>query len=104
MCVFYSQKTEEVIKKFELSTWRYRIKEKLDDRHQKLSDSWISCALGERMELEGKFLKNVKDLTPDAIKLGYDFSVAMQEKDNDTALQIIEKIEKLHTIWRDDVK
>ena len=104
MRVFYSQKTEEVIKKFELSTWRYRIKEKLDDRHQKLSDSWISCALGERMELEGKFLKNVKDLTPDAIKLGYDFSVAMQEKDNDTALQIIEKIEKLHIIWRDDVK
>jgi len=104
MRVFSSQKTEEVIKKFELSTWRYRIKEKLDDRHQKLSDSWISCALGERMELEGKFLKNVKDLTPDAIKLGYDFSVAMQEKDNDTALQIIEKIEKLHTIWRDDVK
>ena len=102
MRVFYSQKTEEVIKK--LSTWRHRVKEKLDDRHQKLSDSWLSCALGERMELEGKFLKNVKDLTPDAIKLGYDFSVAMQEKDNDTALQIIEKIEKLHTIWRDDVK
>ena len=84
MRVFYSQKTEEVIKK--------------------LSDRWLNCALGERMELEGKFLKNVKDLTPDAIKLGYDFSVAMQEKDNDTALQIIEKIEKLHTIWRDDVK
>ena len=104
MRVFYSQKTEEVIKKFELSTWRYRIKEKLDDRHQKLSDSWISCALGERMELEGKFLKNVKDLTPDAIKLGYDFSVAMQEKDNDAALRVIEKIENLPTIWRDEIK
>ena len=56
------------------------------------------------MELEGKFLKNVKDLTPDAIKLGYDFSVAMQEKDNDTALHIIEKIENLPTIWRDEIK
>ena len=56
------------------------------------------------MEIEGKFLKNVKDLTPDAIKLGYDFSVAMQEKDNDTALHIIEKIEKLPTIWRDEIK
>ena len=44
------------------------------------------------MEIEGKFLKNVKDLTPDAIKLGYDFSVAMQERDNDAALRVIEKI------------
>ena len=56
------------------------------------------------MEIEGKFLKNVKDLTPDAIKLGYDFSVAMQEKDNDAALRVIEKIEKLPTIWRDEIK
>ena len=104
MRVFYSQKTEDVIKKFELSSWRHKIEEKLDEEHQKLSDSWLSCALGERMELEGKFLKNVKDLTPDAIKLGYDFSVAMQEKDNDAALHIIEKIEKLPTIWRDEIR
>ena len=104
MRVFYSQKTEEIIKKFELSGWRNRIEENLGEEQQKLSDSWLSCALGERMELEGKFLKNVKDLTPDAIKLGYDFSVAMQEKDNDTALHIIEKIENLPTIWRDEIK
>ena len=104
MRVFYSQKTETIIKKFELSSWRHRIEENLDGEHQKLSDSWLSCELGERMEIEGKFLKNVKDLTPDAIKLGYDFSVAMQEKDNDTALHIIEKIEKLPTIWRDEIK
>ena len=104
MRVFYSQKTEEIIKKFELSGWRNRIEENLGEEQQQLSDSWLSCALGERMELEGKFLKNVKDLTPDAIKLGYDFSVAMQEKDNDTALHIIEKIEKLPTIWRDEIR
>ena len=104
MRVFYSQKTEEVIKKFELSSWRHKIEEKLGEEHHKLSDSWLSCALGERMEIEGKFLKNVKDLTPDAIKLGYDFSVAMQEKDNDAALRVIEKIEKLPTIWRDEIK
>ena len=104
MRVFYSQKTEEIIKKFELSGWRNRIEENLGEEQQQLSDSWLSCALGERMELEGKFLKNVKDLTPDAIKLGYDFSVAMQEKDNDTALYIIEKIESLPTIWRDEIR
>lgn len=79
------------------------MEENLGEEHQKLSDSWLSCALGERMKLEGRFLKNVKDLTPDAIKLGYDFSVAMQEKDNYAALRIIEKIEKLPTIWRDEV-
>jgi hypothetical protein len=101
MHVFYSQKTEEVIKKIELPTWRHRIKEKLDDRHQKLSDIWLSCALGKHIGFEGKFLKNVKDLTPDVIKLGCDFSVAVQEKNNDIELQIIEKI---HTIWRDDIK
>jgi len=102
--VYYSQKTEKIIEKFELTSWRQKIEENLGEEHQKLSDSWLSCALGERMELEGKFLKNVKDLTPDAIKLGYDFSVAMQEKDNDAALHIIEKIENLPTIWRNEVK
>ena len=56
------------------------------------------------MKIEGRFLKNVKDLTPEAIKLGYDFSIAMQERDNVTALQIIERIEKLPTIWREEIK
>ena len=55
------------------------------------------------MKIEGRFLENVKDLTPDAIKLGYDFSIAMENRDNDEALNIIEKIEKLPTIWRDEV-
>ena len=104
MRVFYSQKTEEIIKKFELSSWRHKIEENLGEEHQILSVCWLSCALGERMEIEGKFLKNVKDLTPDAIKLGYDFSVAMQEKDNDAAQRVIEKIENLPTIWRDEIK
>ena len=54
------------------------------------------------MKLEGKFLKNIKDLSPEAIKLGYDFSIAMQERDNASALRIINEIESLHTIWRDE--
>ena len=48
-------------------------------------------------------MKNVKDLTPEAIKLGYDFSIAIQESNNDMALQIIERIEKLPTIWRNEI-
>tara|TARA_B100000929_G_C15501465_1_gene417559 strand:- start:492 stop:803 length:312 start_codon:yes stop_codon:yes gene_type:complete len=103
MRVFYSQKTESIIKKFELTDWRKKIQECLNETHQELSDNWLRCAIGERMKIEGRFLENVKDLTPEAIKLGYDFSVAMYERDNDEALRIIEKIEKLQTIWRDEV-
>ena len=46
------------------------------------------------------FNNSAKDLSPEAIKLGYDFSVALQERDNQKALEIIEKIELLDTIWR----
>ena len=103
MCVFYSQKMELLIKKFDLTDWRKKVKENLSKQNQELSDNWLNCAIGERMRIEGRFLENVKDLTPEAIKLGYDFSIAMDERDNDEALQIIEKIEKLPTIWRDEI-
>jgi len=41
------------------------------------------------------------ELTPEARLLGYDFSIAIQNGNNDVAIEIIEKIEKLSTIWRD---
>jgi|TARA_B110000014_G_scaffold158208_1_gene111231 hypothetical protein len=103
MRVFYSQKMELLIKKFDLTDWRKKVKENLSKQNQELSDNWLNCAIGERMRIEGRFLENVKDLTPEAIKLGYDFSIAVDERDNDEALQIIEKIEKLPTIWRDEI-
>ena len=102
MRLYYSQKTDNVLRKFELLEWRNMVKESLDEKHQNLSDNWLSCALGERMKLEGKFLKNIKDLSPEAIKLGYDFSIAMQERDNVSALRIINEIESLSTIWRNE--
>lgn len=102
MRVFYSQKTEQLIKKMELREWRARLQEELTQGHQDLSDNWKTCALGERIRTEGRDLKNVKELSPEAIKLGYDFSVALQERNNDLALEIIEKIEKLPTIWRSE--
>ena len=102
MRLYYSQKTDNVLHKFELLEWRNRVNESLDEKHQDLSDNWLSCALGERMKLEGKFLKNIKDLSPEAIKLGYDFSIAMQERDNVSALRIINEIESLPTIWRNE--
>ena len=68
-----------------------------------MSDNWKTCAIGERIQREGNVLKNLKDLTPDAIKLGYDFSVALQERDNQRAIEILTKIEQLDTIWCNEV-
>ena len=101
MRVFYSQKTEQIIQ-VQLVQWRQMIQEQITQKHQDLSDNWKTCALGERIKTEGKDLQNLKDLSPEAIKLGYDFSVALQERNNDLALEIIEKIENLPTIWRDE--
>ena len=77
-----------------------RVQEQLEQTHQEMSDNWKMCAIGERIKLEGKSLESIKDLSPEAIKLGYDFSVALQERDNQKALEIIAKIESLETIWR----
>ena len=100
--VFYSQKTEQLLEKFELVHWRQLAQEKLGQKHQDLSDNWKNCAIGERIRLEGRDLSSVKDLSPEAIKLGYDFSVALQERNNEKALEIITKIEQLTTIWRNE--
>jgi len=98
--VFYTPKTEQIVSKFRLTDWRNMTQETLGKKHQDLSDNWKMCAVGERIKLEGRDLNSIKDLSPEAIKLGYDFSVAMQEKDNQKALEIITKIEQLPTIWR----
>ena len=63
--VFYSQKTEQLIKKFELTQWRFRLQEKINQNHQDLSDNWKMCALGERIKMEGKTLNNIDELTPE---------------------------------------
>ena len=98
--VFYTQKTEQVLKKMELAHWRERIQQRLEQTHQDLSDNWKTCAIGERIRREGAELKDIKDLSPEAIRLGYEFSVAMQNRDNDTALEVLTKIENLDNIWR----
>ena len=100
--VFYTQKTEQLLKKMELAHWRERIQRTLEQTHQDLSDNWKTCAIGERIQREGAELKNVKDLSPEAIRLGYEFSVAIQNRDNDEALEILTKIENLDTIWRNE--
>ncbi|MHA7647322.1 hypothetical protein [Nitrosopumilus sp. S4] len=100
--VFYSQKTEDLIQKMTLTNWRTQVQSDLTQEHQNMSDNWKMCAIGERIRIEGRDLESIKDLSPEAIRLGYEFSVAMQEKDNEKALEIITMIEKLPTIWRDE--
>ena len=100
--VFYTQKTEQILKKFRLTQWRAFSQGALSQKHQDLSDNWNTCAIGERVKIEGKSLSSLKDLSPDTIKLGYDFSIAIQERDNQRVVEILTKIEHLPSIWRND--
>ena len=79
------------------------VQQRLEQKHQDLSDNWKTCAIGERIRQEGRDLTKIKDLSPEAIRLGYEFSVAMQNRDNQTAVDILTKIENLDTIWRDEL-
>ena len=99
--VFYSQKTDQLINKIEFTQWRNRLQEQLNHEHQELSDNWTMCALGEKIRIEGNDLQKIDELTPEARLFVYDFSVAIKNRDGDNGLEIIEKIEKLPTIWKD---
>ena len=84
--VFYSQKTEQILPKFELIHWQQLVQKQLEQKNQDLSDNWKNCAIGERIRLESRNHNSIKDMSLEAIKLGYDFSVAMQEKNNEKVL------------------
>ncbi len=101
MQVFYTQNLENILERIELSDWRQRLQEPLTYREQSLSDNWKYCALGERIKREGRDLGKVKDLTPEAIKLGFNFATAIKRRDSTAALEILEQIENLPNIWRD---
>jgi len=93
--VFYSQKTEDLIEKITLTNWRNHVQEELGQEHQDMSDNWKMCAIGKRIKIEGNYLESIKYLSAEAIRLEYKFSVTMQEKDNQKALEIITKIKRL---------
>jgi len=50
--VFYLQKTEQILQKFELAHWRQFVQEKLEQKHQDLSNNWKNCAIGKEKVLE----------------------------------------------------
>ena len=100
MRVYYTQKHENILELVELRDWRQKLSQPLTHNEQSLSDNWKSCALGERIKKEGRDLESVKDLTPDAIKLGFEFASAIKRRDSTMALEILERIERLPSIWR----
>jgi len=53
--VFFSQKTEQLIKKLELTQRRKDLQEKINQDHQDMSDNWKMCALGERIKIEKNY-------------------------------------------------
>jgi len=98
--VFYTPKLENILEKIELTDWRQKLREPLTHNEQSLSDNWKYCALGERIKREGRDLDKVKDLNPEAIKLGFAFATAVKRRDSTAALEILEQIEKLPSVWR----
>lgn len=52
------------------------------------------------MQREGRDLDKVKDLMPEAVKLGFDFATTIKRRDSTAALEILEQIEQIPTIWR----
>jgi len=50
--VFFSQITEQLIKKRELIQWRKNLQEKINQNHQNMSDNLKMCVLGDRTTIE----------------------------------------------------
>ena len=50
--VFFSQKTEQLIKKLELIQWRKNLQEKINQNYQNMSDNLKMCVLGESVAIE----------------------------------------------------
>jgi len=58
--VFYSQKTEQILQKFELTHWRQLVQEKLEQKHQDLLDNLKNCVIGKEKALE--IITNIEQL------------------------------------------
>jgi hypothetical protein len=48
-------------------------------------------------------IDKVKDLPPEAVKLGFDFVTAVKKRDSSAAPEILEQIEKFPTIWHKSI-
>jgi len=91
---------DQLLQKPHLSQWRHLVKQPLTSTHKEMAKEWNSCAIGERIRREGRHFTNEKELAPEAKVLGQDFYFAVCRKKNYRALEIIERIENLSTIWQ----
>jgi len=83
-----------------LARWRTYLDGSIDSVHLILARDWRFCAIGERIEKEGKFFLKEEDLCYEARVLGYDFYLSLRNHNKQRAYEILEIIEKIHTIWR----
>lgn len=83
-----------------LDHWRNLLNESITDTHLGLAGSWESCAIGERSRIEGNILTTENNLNLESRCLGYDFYIAIRNGKIERALEILEQIETLPTIWK----
>ena len=86
--------------KMKLSFWRNLLEEPLESRHKELAYNWKTCAVGERIQKEGKCAKKIEDLSPELKVLGYDFFLAVGNKKKQRASEILSMIEDAPSIWK----
>ena len=98
--IIYNQTILETKQQSGLTQWRSLLREPLCKKHEDLSDDWNTCAIGEITKKDGKRIKNIDELNPESILLGYDFFMAIKNKRKDIAIDIIQKLEKSQTVWK----
>ena len=98
--IIYKQTILKTKRHTRLNKWRSLLQEPLSEKHEDLSDNWNTCAIGEIIQSSRQNLKNIQDLNPESMLLGYDFFMAIKNKRKDVALNILQKLENVQTIWK----
>ena len=83
-----------------LTFWRNLLEQPLEARQKELAYDWKTCAIGERIQKEGKNGKEIDDLSPELKVLGYDFFLAVDNEKKERASEILSMIEEAPSIWK----
>ncbi|MDE1844092.1 MAG: hypothetical protein KGI10_02040 [Thaumarchaeota archaeon] len=60
--------------KIELSDWRQRLRGPFTSAEHIMSDNWKSCALEKEWKKNARDLDRIKDLPPETVNMGFEFS------------------------------
>ena len=85
-----------------LTFWRNLLEGPLDTNHSELAYNWKTCAIGERIQREGKKSRKIDDLNPELKVLGLDFYLAVDKKKKQRASEILSMIESSPSIWKNE--